>query len=256
MAEHKTTRVYLVAAGDFHDIDFARLELLKLLAEHESVRVEVAANYHDIDAIAESDFLVTYTCNLVPSEDEQAALKAYVESGKKWFALHGTNSILKFLDAGGVDAPETAPVLMSVLGTQFIAHPPIMPFKVEIADPDHDLVRGIEPFETDDELYLSRIHGDLHMLLETHYTGKAQGFVEEDWPDDEARPIYYINKVGAGEVLYLNLGHCRGHYDMQPMVPFYPQIERGSWEKPEYYELLRRGLRYCIGGMDIVGGAA
>ena len=70
--------------------------------------------------------------------------------------------------------------------------------------------------------------------------------MEEDWPDDEPRPLYYINPVGEGEVLYLNLGHCRGHYDMQPMVAYYPVIERGSWEKPEYYELLRRGIRYCI----------
>ena len=246
MSDNKTTKVYLVAAGDFHDIDYARLELLKLLAEHESVRTEVAANYHDLDAIRDSDFLVTYTCNLVPTEEEQQALKSYIESGKRWFALHGTNSILKFLDQGGVDSPEIAPVLMSVLGTQFVAHPPIQPFKVQISDPDHELVKGINEFETDDELNLSRIHGDLHLLLETRYTGSAAGFVEDDWPDDEPRPLYYINRVGEGEVLYLNLGHCRGHYDMQPMVPFYPNIERGSWEKPEYYELLRRGIRYCI----------
>lgn len=246
MSEQKTTKVYLVAAGDFHDIDFARLELLKLLAEHESVRTEVAADYHDIEAIRESDFLITYTCNLIPTEAEQKALKSYIEGGKRWFALHGTNSILKFLDTGGVDAPEIAPTIMSVLGTQFIAHPPIQPFTVEIADPDHELVKGIQPFETDDEIYLSRIHGDLHMLLQTHYTGKAQGFIEADWSDDEPRPVYYINKSGNGEVLYLTLGHCRGHYDMQPMVEYYPNIELGSWEKPEFYELLRRGIRYCI----------
>jgi type 1 glutamine amidotransferase len=246
VADNKTTNVYLVAAGDFHDIDFARLELLKLLAEHESIRTRVAADYHDIDAIRESDFLITYTCNLVPTQEEQEALRDYIASGKRWFALHGTNSILEFLEQGGVNSPENAPVLMEVLGTQFIAHPPIQPFTVQISDPEHELVKGVGEFETDDELYLSRIHGDLHLLLHTHYTGKAQGFVEEDWPDDDPRPLYYINPVGEGEVLYLNLGHCRGHYDMQPMVPFYPNIERGSWDKPEYYELLRRGIRYCM----------
>ena len=46
-------------------------------------------------------------------------------------------------------------------------------------------------------------------------------------------------------MLYLNLGHCRGHYDMQPLMDYYPVIERGSWEREEYYELLRRGIRYC-----------
>ena len=33
--------VTLVAGGDFHDIDYARLELLKLFAEHEEIRVRV-----------------------------------------------------------------------------------------------------------------------------------------------------------------------------------------------------------------------
>ena len=64
---NKTVKVYLVAAGDYHDIDFARLELLKLLAENEKIRVSVAQNYHDVDAINRADFLVTYTCNLVPT---------------------------------------------------------------------------------------------------------------------------------------------------------------------------------------------
>jgi type 1 glutamine amidotransferase len=245
MSEHATRHAYLVAAGDYHDIDFARLELLKLLAEHPAIRTRVAADYHDIDAIRASDFLITYTCNLVPTEAEQAALRDFVAGGGRWFALHGTNSILKFLDDGRVDSPETAPVLMQTLGTQFIAHPPITPYRVTVADPEHELVRGIDAFETDDELYLCRIHGDLHLLLETRYTGEARGFVESRWPDDEPRPVYYINRVGSGEVLYLNLGHCRGHYDMRPMIDYYPKIERGSWERAEYYELLRRGIAYC-----------
>lgn len=244
--EHRVIHVYLVAAGQFHDIDFARLELLKLLAEDPKIRVRVAADYHDIESIRNSDFLISYTCNVVPSEEEQKALRDYVASGKRWFALHGTNSILQFLASGKVDSPEIAPIMMETLGTQFIAHPPIQPFTVHVSDPDHELVKGIGEFETDDELYLSRIHGKLHLLLHTHYDGPAAGFVEEHWPGNDPRPVYYINRVGAGEVLYLNLGHCRGHYDMQDLkVPFYPKIERGSWEKPQYYELLRRGIRYC-----------
>jgi len=207
--EHKTVQVYLVVAGDYHDMDHARLELLKLLAEHESMRVQVAGNYNDLDAIAASDMLISYTCNLVPELHQQEALRDYVKSGKKWFALHGTNSILEFTD-DGVAAPETAPVLMETLGTQFLAHPPIQPFTVTASDPEHELVKGVGEFETDDELYLCRIHGDLHYLLETRFVGEATGFVLADWPDDVPHPV-------------------------------------GSWDKPEYYELLRRGLRYCAG---------
>lgn len=243
--ENRTTKVYLVVAGDYHDMDFARLELLKLLAEEPKIRTQVAGDYHDLEAITASDVLITYTCNLVPSESEQQALRDWVAAGGTWFALHGTNSILEFLADGRVNSPETAPVLMETLGTQFIAHPPIQPFRVTVSDPEHELVAGIEEFETDDELYLCRVHSELKLLLETRYTGKAEGFVEEDWDEDEPRPVYYINRVGEGEVLYLNLGHCRGHYDMQPMIDFYPQIERGSWGVPQYYELLRRGIAYC-----------
>lgn len=244
MAENRIIDVYMVAAGQFHDIDHARLELLKLIGEHENIRCRVAADYSDVDAIQRSDFLVTYTCNVIPSEAEQRALRDFVASGKRWLALHGTNSILEFLEKG-VNAPETAPVFMETLGTQFIAHPPIQLFKVRVADPSHELVAGINEFETDDELYLCRIHGDLHVLLDTHFNGEATGFIESQWRDDTPRPVYYINKVGDGEVLYLNLGHCRGHYDMRPLMEYYPQIERGSWDKPEYYELLRRGISYC-----------
>ena len=245
MADNRTVNVYLVAAGDYHDIDFARLELLKLLAEIDNVRTRVAGDYHAIDEIRNSDFLITYTCNLVPTEDEQVALRDYVRSGRRWFALHGTNSILR-LENGLWNSPETAPVLMETLGTQFIAHPPVQPFKVHVADPDHELVKGVGEFETDDELYLSRIHGELHTLLHAEYSGAAPGWVEDDWPDQSPHPLYYINRVGDGEVLYLNLGHCRGHYDMQPLIDYYPNIERGSWDKPEFYELLRRGIRYCV----------
>jgi type 1 glutamine amidotransferase len=249
VANNRTANVYLVAAGDYHDIDFARLELLKLFAENERIRVRVAQDYHDVDSINRADFLVTYTCNLVPAEAEQRALRDFVAGGKRWFALHGTNSILKFLADGRVDSPEIAPMLMEILGTQFIAHPPIQPYTVRVADPNHALVKGIGEFVTDDELYLCRQHGDLHLLLDTRYTGPAKGFVEEQWADDVPRPVYYIHKVGKGEVLYLNLGHCRGHYDMQPMMNYYPKIERGSWQAPQFYELLRRGIGYCAGAI-------
>ena len=49
----------------------ARLELLKLMSKNETLRVRVAENYHDVDAISAADFLVTYTCNLVPTVEEQ-----------------------------------------------------------------------------------------------------------------------------------------------------------------------------------------
>lgn len=243
----KRINVYLICGGKYHDIDFARLELLKLLAEHSQMRVRVAENYSDRDAIAAADCLITYTCDIVPSEAEQETLRAFLQGGKRWFALHGTNSILRFLsmDPLMVGAPREAPLLMEMLGSQFIAHPPVGRFRVDVSDSEHPLVQGIEPFETEDELYLSEYHGENHSLLHCHYQGEAEGFQEHTWNSADPHLVFYLHPYDAGEVLYLTLGHCRGTYDMLPLMEAYPQVERCSWELPVYYELLRRGIGWA-----------
>lgn len=237
---------YFIAAGKYHDIDFARLELLKLLAEHDNIRTTVAADYSDIDAICASDFLMTYTCDVVATPEQTARLKAYVAGGGKWLALHGTNSILRFLEDGRVDAPNEAPEFMDLLGTQFVAHPPIGPFKVEVVDDSHPLTQGMTDFDVIDELYLSKTHADIQTLMQTRFTGEATGFVEADW-ENEVVPITYLRDVGEGQVFYCTLGHCRGHYDVTVMTPFYPHTERCAWNYPIYYELLRRSIKWAMG---------
>ena len=242
--------VTLVAGGMYHDIDYARLELLKLLGEHEEFRVRVQPDYEDTDAITAAPILVSYTCNVRPSESAQQAIRAWVERGGRWLALHGTNSALDIGTPNGVDAPRVFPVWADTLGSQFVAHPPIMPYLVERSTDDHWLVAGIEPFETDDELYVCE-HADrgaLESLLHTRWQGEARGFVEHDWTDGpEEHLVMYLRPLGGGAVLYNTLGHCRGHYDMVPAMDYYPQIERGSWEHPAYYELLRRSIRWARG---------
>ena len=88
----------------------------------------------------------------------------------------------------------------------------------------------------------------LHALLHTTWQGDAKGFVEADWTNcDPTHLVMYLRDLGQGSILYNTLGHCRGHYDMAPVLDYYPRIERCSWEKPAYYELLRRSLRWARG---------
>ena len=63
MSKSDRLDVYLVAGGKYHNIDYARLELLKLMAEQPRLKVEVGSDYSDIDAICSADFIVTYTCD-------------------------------------------------------------------------------------------------------------------------------------------------------------------------------------------------
>ncbi|MEM7007128.1 MAG: ThuA domain-containing protein [Pseudomonadota bacterium] len=248
----KRINVVLVCGGVWHDFDFARLELLKLLAEDERIRTRVFESYdHARPALADADFLVSYTCNVVGSLDTQEAIKVFIENGGRWFALHGTNSVLRFLSPEGadygnllVDAPRWAPLMMETLGSQFIAHPPMDPYKISITKPSHPMVSDIEPFETTGELYLMETHGDLEVLLHADFEGEAPGFVEDQWKKQQ-HPVLYLKTVGEGAVLYLTIGHCRSHYDMTDITDYYPEIERGAWDLPVYYTLLRRGISWA-----------
>lgn len=242
--------VYLVAGGKYHNIDHARVELLKLLAEQPRVKVRVGEDYSDIEAICAADFIITYTCDIVPTAEQTARLCDYVRSGKKWFALHGTNSILRFLVNGDqftVDCPEENVPFMELLGSQFMAHPPIHEYDVIPTEPDHPLVKGIPSFKVDDELYLSKFHGEYKTLLHTHWNDAVENFTSNEWvKEDDIQPVLYIHPYGAGQVLYLTLGHCRGKYDMQPAIEEYPEPEEGAWRTEEFYELLRRGIGWAM----------
>jgi type 1 glutamine amidotransferase len=239
-------RAYLIANARYHDTDFARLELLKLLGEDEEIRTRVADSFSDTKALAQSDFLITYTCDLRPTEAEENALRDFVSSGKRWIALHGTNAILEF-GPKGVSCPRVNDTFMETLGSRFVAHPAIQPYQVTISDPEHPLVAGMEPFEASDEIYLCQYYGEIKPLLETRFVGTFHnGYIENDWPVDEPRLVAYTHAVGDGEVLYVTLGHCCGKYDMRPAQDI-AEIVRGSWENPTYIELLRRAVRWARG---------
>lgn len=241
----KRIQAWFVCGGKYHDIDFARQEILTLLGEQERIRTRITDTYSAPGALESADLLVTYTVDVLPDEATAATIRDWVACGKRWFALHGTNSTLKYVKGKGWDAPRSAPLFMQTLGSQFVAHPPIAPYRVEVTAPEHPLVRGIESFDADDELYLSELHGPMETLLHTRWSGEAKGFIEKDWLTDEPRPVMYLKPVGSGEVLYLTLGHARGRYDMQPLMEEYPSVERGSWKTPAFYELLRRGIRWA-----------
>lgn len=260
MSHSRRIDVYLICNAKYHDTNFARLELLKLLAEHEDVMVRVAEDYSDIAAIQASRLLITYTCELCPSDEQLQGLKKFLADGGRWYALHGTNAMAEFvgppLDLGGgivlpgkALAPDKAPLLMEMLGSRFVAHPPYQTLQVTIADPAHPMVKGIEPFEIYDEPYYFEYKAGIKPLLEARYSASCPTYVHEHWEDTGPRPQLYLNPYGKGEVLYLLLGHCRGKYDLQPFMDICP-IDRCAWEYPVFYELLRRGIRWGIGALE------
>jgi type 1 glutamine amidotransferase len=117
---------------------------------------------------------------------------------------------------------------------------------VKVARDDHPITAGLRDFSIEDELYLSRRTAEIDVLMYSSFTGTCPEFVESDWDEAEV-PILYERRLGKGSVLYCTLGHCRGHYDLQPVARFFPHPQRCSWNYPVFYEILRRAIRWGMG---------
>ena len=249
MAE-QAIRAHLIVGGQYHDIDYARLELLNLLSTHDQVRTTTAFDYSSLVALEASDFLVTYTCNVLPAKEQVSALRSFLQRGGRWLALHGTNSILAQNEKGRWYAPEDETGFVELLGSQFAAHPPIAPYEVNVQKAEDPLVAGVSDFEVEggDELYYMRLFGDIDIILDAKAQGSARGFVERDWPEDQSHPVLYRKRVGEGEIVYFTLGHRRGHYDMAPLIHYYPEVEKGAWEIAPYRKILERCIVWAKGG--------
>lgn len=238
--------VHLVCGGKHHDFDYARLELLKLLAEFQHVRVTVASDYSRQDQMHTSEAMITYTSDLIPDESEQDGLQQFLREGGKWFALHRTHSSLRYnRDKKYWEAPEIAPRYFEMLGSRLQAQLPQQAFTVRKSR-SHPLVNGIKPFTTEDEISLCEFFGEYECLLETEFSGSAKGFQKSNWRKNSRVPIMYLQPWEDNEILYLNLGHAHNHYDTQPALNYRNSIERGSWNTAAFRTLLRRGIRWTL----------
>jgi type 1 glutamine amidotransferase len=249
LKEPTMRQIHLVCGGiPSHAYDFVKPKLLELLDDIDAVEVTTSTDYDGLplDAI---DVLLTYTCDVRPSLEEQLRLSQWVTDGGRWFALHATNAAFDVVvDSSGAKmaVPRFLQVLDETLGSHFLAHPPLGPFDVRIKTPEHPLVQGLAGFSVSDELYLSEFHTDVDVLLYCHFVGEAlRGFPHSYWPEDVEHPVMYLRRLGTGEVLYLTLGHCRNADDAPVPAGELPEVP-GAWAAEEFYELLRRGLRWCL----------
>lgn len=233
--------VLMICGGPYHDNDHARLQLLTALSSIEHMRVTVRDAY-DSAALARCDALVTYTCNLIPDAAQTAALARWVEGGGRWFALHGTNSVIEIGADGQVATPPLPEALFDLLGSQFLAHPPPGRFRIRPATP-HPLTDGIGPLFVEDEHYLQRHAPGNIVLMESAFEGETRLFATAHWQKSMHQTLY-LRPRGAGAVLYLTLGHARGRHDMAPLTDAYPFVERGAWVHPAFHALLARGIRW------------
>lgn len=244
--------VALVVGGRWHDMDFARSELLVSLGVHDAVRCSVHRDFSDVGALASADAVVAYTCDVRPTRQQAGALRGRVAAGGRLLALHATNSAI---DPPGPDGPrvfrtpDAMPEFSALLGNRFLAHPRIGPVRVDVLRPEHPLVAGLPGFETTDEVYVSALSDDLEVLLGVEFEGACPGFETEHVDRPTTLPVLFTRVEGRGEVACLTLGHCRGRFDVADMgTPDLGAVDRVAWESPHYREVLRRCVAWAVHG--------
>jgi hypothetical protein len=270
-----------VVAGGFprgssagHDIDYARLRILQLLNERpeesSAVLTSVSGDFKDLaDWLPKSDLLITYVAGPFPDEAQSQALADWLDRGGRWLALHGTSG------GRAVPMPDGSPGRMmsrarhhEVLGSFFLNHPPIRKFRVDVADRDHPLTRGLPAhFDVMDELYLVEltVPAESRVLLSTsdlpaddpapRSFGFTYGEDTSVGSDGRTRVLGYLREHGAGAVAYFALGHCHTpSTNIQPFVDASvdpagttPPHFRGPWETEAFELLLRNAIAWGLG---------
>jgi hypothetical protein len=284
-----TARVHLVVGGfppgepAGHDMDYARLRLLELLAADADrganlatdaiadVRTTVAGDFTDLDRwLDRSRLLVTYVAGPFPDEAQNRHLRRWLENGGRWLALHGTSGgkAARVQPEGDHGLPQRMMVKLDhheTLGSFFLNHPPLRRFRVDVTH-GHPLAEGLPTsFEVDDELYLLEIlePATTQVLLTTELPvdpspprfGFAYPADTALQPDRRTRVLGYTRAVGQGAVAYLALGHCHSPgSNVQPFVDASvaadgrtPPTFHGSWEEPVFRTLVTNALRWGVG---------
>ena len=166
-------------------------------------------------ALDQYDVVVLNYMNWESPDPSQAAgenLQRFVQSGKGLVLLH-------FSCRAWSGWPEFAN-LAGRVWDKVQTHDPRGPFRVDVVDRDHPVTRGLEAFETDDELYFC-LAGERPITVLATAHSKVTG---------KDHPMAFVFDYGKGRVFHTPLGH-----DVK------------AFTLPGPAELIRRGCAWAAG---------
>ncbi len=138
----------------------------------------------------------------MPKAAEEALL-TYVAEGGGFVPVHSA--------AGNF---RTSEAFVNLLGAQFHSHGTGV-FRTRIAEPNHEVMKGFQGFESWDETYV-------------HHRHNTENRTVLSYRDDE--PYTWVRTHGEGRVFYTAWGH-----------------DERTWRNPGFHELLERGIRWAAG---------
>jgi type 1 glutamine amidotransferase len=217
-APGEPVKALIVTGVEYHDWRSTAPVLAAQLAQGGRIVTYTVEDPHFLDsaAVARYDVIVLHFMNWqVPSPGEaaRANLKQLIADGRGLVLVH-------FACGAWQDWPEFWDLAGRVWDPNLRGHDPRGPFRVDIADPDHPITRGLEPFDTDDELYTC-LAGDRPVTVLATAKSKVDG---KDYP------IAFVFDYGKGRVFHCVLGH-----------------DAKALSVPAVGELFRRGTAWAAG---------
>jgi putative membrane-bound dehydrogenase-like protein len=171
------------------------------------IEMTYTENVSDLNAgtLGKYDALVIYANTTQIGKDQEKALLDFVANGGGFVPLHCASFC--FLNS---------PAYIALVGAQFQKHG-TGEFETKVVDPDHPIIKGLEPFRTWDETYVHTKHNtkDRH-VLQTR--------------DDQAgsEPWTWTRSQSKGRVFYTAYGH-----------------DARTWGHPGFQDLVERGIRWA-----------
>jgi type 1 glutamine amidotransferase len=169
--------------------------LRDLLEKDARLQVRLLEDAHllDSEALTNYDAVFLHFMNWeqpAPGARARENLKQFVASGKGLMLVH-------FACGAWQDWPEFRQLAGRVWDPALRGHDPRGSFRVEIVAPDHPITRGLQAFETDDELYTC-LTGDRPIQVVAKARSKVDG---KDYP------MGFVFEYGQGRVFHTVLGH-------------------------------------------------
>lgn len=191
--------------------------LAQALREDARVDVRVVEDAHFLDsaALARYHVVVLHYMNWRtpgPPEAARANLQRFVEGGGGLVLVH-------FACGTWLEWPGFVQLAGRVWNPRLRGHDPRGPFRVEVVQPDHPIMKGLASFDTDDELYTC-LEGGVAIDVLAKATSKV---------DRKDYPMAFVFTVGRGRVFHSPLGH-----DVKAFGP-------------ATRELFRRGVAWAAG---------
>jgi type 1 glutamine amidotransferase len=211
----------LIVTGIDHPAHNWRLTapaLAEVLAKDQRMQVRVVEDPHFLDssALHRYDVVVLHFMSWeqpTPGTAARKNLRDFVQNGKGLFVLHFGCGAFR-------DWPEFRNLAGRVWDPKARAHDPRGPFRVNITNVEHPITRGLQSFETEDELYTC-LTGDRPIDLLATARSKVDG---KDYP------MAFVFNYDKGRVFHCALGH-----DVRAI------------RNPSAAELFRRGCAWAAG---------